>query len=121
MKARPGVATSLACLLLAVACGGGDGEMATEDREAPDWIMVGGVVLTGDVAAPRAEALAVKDGRIVGVGRRALMEAMAGPATRVEDLHGRVVVPGLVDAHGHVLGLGFSLRRIDLRGIESYV
>lgn len=113
MKTRAWVATSLAWLLLASACGGGGGD-------EPDWILVGGVVLTGEDDAPRAEALAVKDGRIVGVGPRSLIEAMAGPATRLEDLRGHVVVPGLVDAHGHVLGLGFSLRRVELRGAGTY-
>lgn len=116
MKRWMWMAPSLALLFLATACGGGSGK----GGEAPDWILVGGVVLTGEDEAPRAEALAVKDGRIVAVGPRSRLEALAGPDTRLEDLHGQVVVPGLVDAHGHVLGLGFSLRRVDLRGVATY-
>jgi predicted amidohydrolase YtcJ len=87
---------------------------------APDWILVGGRILTGRAEEPRAEALAIRAGRIVAVGKRAEIEELAGEGTRVEELGGAAVVPGLVDAHGHVLGLGFALRRLDLRGVASY-
>jgi predicted amidohydrolase YtcJ len=85
-----------------------------------DLILVGGTVLTGDGSGPPAEAVAVAEGRILAVGSRSTIEALAGAATRVVDLEGGVVVPGLVDAHGHVLGLGFSLRRVNLREAPTF-
>jgi predicted amidohydrolase YtcJ len=101
----------------ALACGGGEQSMVSD--AGPDWILVGGAVVTGDARAPRAEALAVGGGRIIAVGTRGEIEALATARTRVEELAGATVVPGLADAHGHVLGLGFALRRVDLRGVAS--
>lgn len=45
---------------------------------------------------------------------------LAGPATRVIDLHGATVVPGIVDAHAHLLGLGNTLERVNVAGSTSY-
>jgi predicted amidohydrolase YtcJ len=63
---------------------------------------VGGTVLTMNDSAPRAEAVAEKDGRIIAVGRASDVLATRGPRTRVEDLAGRTLVPGFVDGHGHI-------------------
>ena len=59
--------------------------------------------------------MAVRNGRFVVVGSAADGLALKGPATRLVDLAGAVVVPGLQDAHGHFLGLGASLTALDLR------
>jgi len=67
-----------------------------------------------------AHALAVRGGRIVAVGEDRDMERWIGPKTQVLDLDGRVVLPGLIDSHGHVLGLGASLEQVRLAGTRSY-
>lgn len=64
------------------------------------------------------EAMAVREGVVVAIGsleevRRALPEA------RVEDGQGAVVLPGLIDAHVHVMGLGYQLTEVDVTGLES--
>ena len=85
-------------------------------RQPPaDLIVTGGAIYTADVARPRADAVAVRNGRFVVVGSAAEALAFKGPATRLVDLAGAVVVPGLQDAHGHFLGLGASLTALDLR------
>jgi len=66
---------------------------------------------------PDAEALAVKDGRIVALGTSADIAAYRGPNTEVIDLAGATVIPGLVESHAHATGLGRNLRRVDLRGV----
>jgi predicted amidohydrolase YtcJ len=67
-----------------------------------DTIYVQGDILTMNDKAPTAQALAVKDGRIVAVGDRETVEAQAkGARTQVVDLQGRTVLPGFVDAHSH--------------------
>jgi predicted amidohydrolase YtcJ len=58
-------------------------------------------VRTMDPGTPRAEALATRDGRIVGLGTSAEIESLRGPHTVVLDAHGATVTPGLIDAHGH--------------------
>jgi predicted amidohydrolase YtcJ len=68
---------------------------------------------------PAATAIAVRDGRIVAVGSDASVLRLRGAATTVRDLHGRTVLPGLVDAHTHVAEYGESLRRVDLVGART--
>lgn len=71
--------------------------------------------------APRVEgSLAVRGGRIVYLGPDAGAERLRGPRTRVIDLAGRVVTPGLIDAHSHLLGLGQALAEVDLTAASSY-
>jgi predicted amidohydrolase YtcJ len=66
-------------------------------------IYVGGDILTMKGPAPvYAEALAVRDGKIAAVGRRAAVMALKGPGTEVVDLKGATLMPGFIDAHGHV-------------------
>jgi len=72
-------------------------------QEIADTIYSGGPILTINDAAPRAEAVAVKDGRILAVGARADMLAHQGDTTEVFDLDGRAMLPGLVDSHGHAV------------------
>jgi len=67
-----------------------------------DRIWSGGIILTMNDAAMRAEAVAEKDGRIIGVGSSDEVMKLQGPDTRMIDLGGRTMVPGFVDAHGHM-------------------
>jgi predicted amidohydrolase YtcJ len=85
-----------------------------------DLIVTNARIYTADANRPVAEALAVKDGRIafVGSARGALL--LAGPRTERLDLAGRTVIPGMVDAHAHLLGLGQALRTVDLVGTRSF-
>jgi hypothetical protein len=76
-------------------------------------------VITMDSARPYASALAWDDGgRIVGVGDAAELRRRHADHVAL-DAGGRVVVPGLIDAHGHVLGLGLTLDQADLVGTSS--
>jgi predicted amidohydrolase YtcJ len=68
---------------------------------------------------PDAEAIAVRDGRIVLVGSNADARALAGPETTVVELNGATVLPGLVDTHTHVFNLGAALTRVNLVGVET--
>jgi predicted amidohydrolase YtcJ len=72
-------------------------------QEVADTIYSGGPILTIDDAAPRAEAVAVKDGRIIAVGALSDVSAHAGEETKRFDLAGRAMLPGFVDSHGHVV------------------
>ena len=68
---------------------------------------------------PDAEAVAVRAGRIVFVGSAAEAERYRGPETRVVDLAGATVLPGLVDSHVHIRELGQMESYLDLTGVET--
>jgi predicted amidohydrolase YtcJ len=91
---------------------------ASVDR--PDLIVVNARIYTVDNARPMASALAVKNGRIVFVGSDLEARALARNNTHIADLKGRTVIPGMVDAHAHLLGLATSLRNVQLAGSSSY-
>ena len=90
-----------------------------DPTQMADLILIHGTVHTLDAARPRAEAVAVRDGRIVMAGGSEVALRLKGPRTRVVELAGRTVVPGLTDAHGHVLGLGLMAGRLELAGTRS--
>ena len=73
------------------------------DPDGADVIYFGGPIVTINDAQPTAEALAVKGGKILAVGKRSDIMKMKGPATQLVDLKGQTLVPGFVDAHGHVV------------------
>ncbi len=68
---------------------------------------------------PDAEAVATRDGEILFVGSTRDALALKGEATRVIDLAGATVIPGLVDSHTHVFGLGAKLDAVDLTGVTT--
>jgi predicted amidohydrolase YtcJ len=88
--------------------------------QPPEIIFVADRVYTLDTDRPIAEAVAVKNGVIQAVGPSEEVLALAGKNTAVRRLDGEVIVPGLVDAHCHLLGLGLGLDRLDLVGTSSY-
>jgi predicted amidohydrolase YtcJ len=69
--------------------------------QTADTVLVNGKVVTVDDRFSIAQALAVRGGRIVKVGTSAEIDALKGPQTRVIDLAGRTVIPGLIDNHAH--------------------
>ena len=83
-------------------------------------ILTAARIHTADAARPLVQAIAIRSDRIVFAGsvREALV--LRGPATRVLDLPGLTVVPGITDAHVHLAGLGTALRTVDLTGTRSY-
>jgi hypothetical protein len=85
-----------------------------------DLILVNGRIYTVDDTRPVVEALVVGGGKVLFAGNRVGAMALKGAATKVVDLGGRTVIPGMVDAHGHVAGLGDALHIVDLTGTHSY-
>lgn len=87
---------------------------------AADLVFVNGTIHTlVDERASTVEALAVDDGAVVAAGSREEIERLYADGTRVVDLNGATVVPGLVDAHAHLQNLGEMLASVNLRGATS--
>ncbi len=73
--------------------------------EKADIVFLHGNVVPMTAPDARAQALAVKDGKIVAVGSDSEIERLRGRATQSVDLHGKTLLPGFIDAHGHITGL----------------
>ena len=88
------------------------------NNNTPDLIFIHGDIYTGS-AGKRAQALAVRDGRIVAVGSDAEIEKLKGQGTQVVDLGGHFVMPGFNDAHVHLANAGFEKLNVNLIGVRS--
>ncbi len=109
---------ALAASLLTTAChksGAGTAEAPALGARPADRIFTGGTIVTMNRAHPDAEALATRGGTIVAVGTNADILRWKGAATIVTDLRGRTMLPGFIDAHGHLGQLAATLGAADLR------
>ncbi|MFZ1700359.1 MAG: amidohydrolase [Pyrinomonadaceae bacterium] len=84
-----------------------------------DVVFTNGNIYTVNQKQPRAEAVAVSKGRIVFVGSSAAAKAHVGKTTKVVDLKGATVVPGLTDAHYHLMGVGDREVTLNLEGTTT--
>ncbi len=87
--------------------------------EPADLILLNGNVYTVNEKMPHAEAVAIKGDKIVFVGTSAAAKPFQGPNTRVVDLRGATVVPGMTDAHYHFLGVGQREMNLNLEGLTT--
>ena len=106
----------LACVVALVSPEtGGAQSQATPVRSEilhyPDVVLINGKIITVDKNFSVQQAVAIRDEKIFAVGPTAKIKALAGPKTKVMDLKGRAVIPGLIDAHMHFLRAGFRWRQ----------
>lgn len=109
---RPG-ALIAACLGIALLA-------APAARPQADIVLFNGPVYTVDPARPLARAVAIASGKILAVGEAADIQRLARDGARRIDLEGRAVVPGFIDAHGHLAGLGAAIEELDFIGTTRY-
>lgn len=85
-----------------------------------DLIILDGSVLTMDDDGPRAEAVAVADGKIVAVGSNAEIDSWRKPGTKVISARGGTVLPGFFEAHMHLFGGAAQLSHLNLAGLLGF-
>ncbi|MEW5918423.1 MAG: amidohydrolase, partial [Gemmatimonadota bacterium] len=93
---------------------------AAAQRPSADLIVTNARIYTVDASRPFVEAMVVANGRVVFTGPARAALTYRGNNTRVLDAQGQTVIPGMIDAHVHLLGLGTALRTVDLVGTTSY-
>jgi predicted amidohydrolase YtcJ len=91
----------------------------TADAQTAEIIFIKGNVYTGNEKQPRAEAIAVHRDRIVFVGTNADAEKLRADKTRIVDLAGKTVTPGLTDSHCHIFGIGEREMTLNLEGTNT--
>ena len=93
---------------------------STAGAQTATLALIGGHVVTVDSTKPEAEAIAIAGDRILAVGTSDEIRKLVVPSTRVIDLKGRLAIPGLIDGHGHYMGLGESKRQLDLTTARTW-
>lgn len=113
---------AVAMLLFGIAyCAGGSLPLAAQARPTADLVVVGGSVITMDRGIPMAQALAIRGQEILAVGDSDQVRNWIGPDTQVIKLEpGQTVIPGLIEGHGHFLGLGESLMSLNLMEAKTW-
>jgi Predicted metal-dependent hydrolase with the TIM-barrel fold len=87
--------------------------------DGADVVFNNGNIYTVNARVPKADAIAVKAGKIIFVGSNAGVKKYISPQTQVIDLKGRTVVPGLTDSHCHLTGIGLREMSFNLEGVAS--
>jgi predicted amidohydrolase YtcJ len=90
-----------------------------QKQEKADMVLLNGKIFTLDDANPFVESLAVKEGLILALGKSADIKRFIGPQTQVLDVKGKLIIPGLIDAHTHFASGGHSLASLSFRGVNS--
>jgi predicted amidohydrolase YtcJ len=93
--------------------------IAMAHAQLADAVFTNATVWTVDKAKPSAEAVAVLDGKILAVGKRADIQKHIGPQTKVIDVKGKLMLPGFIDDHTHFMNGGFQLQNVDLRSAKN--
>ncbi|WP_298264255.1 amidohydrolase [uncultured Lutibacter sp.] len=88
-------------------------------KEMVDTIVINANIYTVNSNFDKAEAFAIKDGKIIDVGTSLDIQSKYA-ATYINDAKGKTIVPGFIDAHCHFLGLGLQQQKVDLSGTESF-
>ncbi|TVT86008.1 amidohydrolase [Pseudomonas sp. H3(2019)] len=80
-----------------------------EAMAAADLVLINGKIFTADHTQPKVQALAVQDGKVLQIGSDTQIKALIEPSTRVIDLAGKTLMPGLIDSHSHAIFGGLEL------------
>ncbi|XP_030965793.1 protein LONG AFTER FAR-RED 3-like isoform X3 [Quercus lobata] len=84
-----------------------------------DLVVRNGVIYTSDESLPFADSMAIHNGRILRLGNFSFVQELAGDGTEELDLGGKVVVPGFIDSHVHLIYAGLQMARVELHGVNK--
>lgn len=95
--------------------------MACQSRKEPaDLVILGGKIYTMNDREPVVEAVAVRDRKIIFAGPEQEARSYVADKTRMIDLEGKVMTPGFIEGHGHIMGVGYNELELDLIAAKSY-
>ncbi|MCR9250862.1 MAG: amidohydrolase family protein, partial [bacterium] len=92
----------------------------TSNQKSADLVIYGGTIYTMDGNSPNATGVAVEDGKIIFVGLENDAKNFIGDSTKVINLEGKTMTPGLIESHAHIMGVGYNILNVDLMKVNSY-
>ena len=90
------------------------------ESQKADMIIHNGMIYTMNDLNPTAEAVAVSSGKIIALGKYTDLDPLITPRTKIINLRGATMAPGIIEGHGHFYGLGLAKMQLDLSKTESY-
>ena len=85
-----------------------------------DLIIYNGIIHTVDSLNTNVESVAVKNDKIIEIGKYLNIKKLVGEKTKTIDLDGNTMIPGLIEGHGHIMGVGYNQLNLDLLNTNSY-
>jgi predicted amidohydrolase YtcJ len=89
-------------------------------KQPADQVIFGGKIYTADDSQPVVEAVVVQGGKIEFAGEEKEARQYIGDKTNMIDLQGKVMTPGFIEGHGHIMGVGYNELNLDLMSVKSY-
>ncbi|KAK9055991.1 hypothetical protein SSX86_027078 [Deinandra increscens subsp. villosa] len=86
---------------------------------AADLLVTNGTIYTSDSSLLFADSMAIRDGRILRIGNHSFVQEVSGHGTKELNLEGKIVVPGFIDSHVHLLFGGLQMARVEVRGVNT--
>jgi predicted amidohydrolase YtcJ len=90
------------------------------ERPETAELIITGTIYTANPEQPLVGAVAVKDGKIIYAGAKEEGQRFKGDATQVIDLGEKILTPGFIEGHGHIMGVGYNQLNLDLMSVKSY-
>ena len=90
------------------------------ETEKADMIIHNGTIYTMNDLMPTTESVAIRNGKIIALGKYRDLDNLITPRTKIINLNGAMMTPGLIEGHGHFYGLGLAKMQLDLSTAESY-
>jgi predicted amidohydrolase YtcJ len=90
------------------------------ESQKAEMIIHNGMIYTMNDLNPTAEAVAVSSGKIIALGKYTDLDPLITPRTKIINLRGATMTPGIIEGHGHFYGLGLAKMQLDLSKTESY-
>jgi hypothetical protein len=94
--------------------------LSCQQKEQPADMIISGTIYTVNTAQPIVEAVAVKDDKIIFAGKKSDVEKYKGDKTKLIELNEKVMTPGLIEGHAHILEVGYNEMNLDLMNVKSY-
>jgi predicted amidohydrolase YtcJ len=92
----------------------------TAKKEPADMVILGGKIYTVNSQIPLVDAVVVKDAKISFAGSETEARKYIGDETEIIDLQGKMMTPGFIEGHGHIMGVGYNELNLDLMSVKSY-